>query len=168
MNRQSKPVPGSAESFADLRKTLAEAADLANELAGDPLLGRLIGVFRSLPLVDREPIIALLEREMAGRVLSRATEKTIGQETHLNPNARLYVRAHNSTLDPRHFDKDEMVIADIRAMRIASMIRFVPEIYETWKAAIHEAMEHVDDGVRTVAEELLLDVLAAIADARKT
>jgi hypothetical protein len=163
----TKPPPSGAGALGDLQKALEAALDLAHQLADDPLLGRLIGIFRKAPIQDRETIVAILEREIAGRLLSRATEKPVGQSTHLNPNARLYVRAHSTKLDKRHFDYDEMVIADVRAMRIASMIRYVPEIYDGWKAAIREAMDHVEEPIRTVAEELLHDVLAAIADARE-
>jgi hypothetical protein len=159
-------TPSDAGGLGDLQKALAAALDLVHQLADDPLLGRLIAVFRATPMVDREPIVAILEREITGRLLSRATEKPVGQSTHLNPNARLYVRAHSTKLDKNHFDYDEMVIADVRAMRIASMIRYVPEIYDGWKAAIREAMDHVEEPIRAVAEELLHDVLAAIADAR--
>jgi hypothetical protein len=161
-----KPPPSGAAALGDLQKALATALDLAHQLTDDPLFGRLVAVFRSMPMEDRDPIVAILERETAKRLLTRATEKPVGQSTHLNPNARLYVRAHSTRLDKRHFDYDEMVIADVRAMRIASMIRYVPEIYEAWKAAIREAMDHVDEPTRVVAEELLHDVLASIADAR--
>jgi hypothetical protein len=162
-----KPPPSGAAALGDLQKALAAALELAHELTDDRLFGRLVSVFRTMPMEDREPMVAILEREVTGRLLSRATEKPVGQSTHLNPNARLYVRAHTTRLDKRHFDYDEMVIADVRAMRIATMIRYVPEIYEAWKAAIREAMDHVDDGVRLVAEGLLHDVLAAIAAARE-
>ena len=158
--------PSGAAALGDLKKALAAALDLTHQLADDPLLGRLIAIFRKAPLEDRETIVAILEREIAGRLLSRATEKPVGQSTHLNPNARLYVRAHTTKLDKRHFDYDEMVIADVRAMRIASMIRYVPEIYEGWKTALREAMDHVDEPTLAVADELLHDALAAIADAR--
>ena len=161
-----KPTPSGAEALGDLQKALASALELAHKLSDDPLLGRLLAVFRNMPMEDREGIVAILEREVTGRMLSRATEKPVGQSTHLNPNARLYVRAHATNLDKRHFDYDEMVIADVRAMRIAVMIRYVPEIYEAWKAAIREAMDHVDEPIRAVAEELLHDVLASIAAAR--
>lgn len=161
-----KSIPEGAEALEQLQTTLEAALGLANELAGDDLLGRIISVFRAMPTPDRPVIIGVLEREVTGRVLSRATEKPVGQSTHPNPNARLYVRAHDSAFDRRHFDRDEMMIADIRAMRIACLIRNVPEIYAAWKAAIREAMDHVDENTRGVAEELLHDVLAAIADAR--
>jgi hypothetical protein len=162
-----EPPPSGAAALGDLQKALAAALDLAHKLTDDPLLGRLIGIFRKAPLEDRETIVAILEREITGRLLSRATEKPVGQSTHLNPNARLYIRAHTTKLDKKHFDYDEMVIADVRAMRIASMIRYVPEIYDAWKAAIREAMDHVDEQTRTVADELLHDVLSAILDARE-
>ena len=158
--------PRRAATLADLQEALAAALETAQQLADDRVLGRLVAAFRAMPLEDREPIVAILEREVTGRLLSRATEKPVGQSTHLNPNARLYVRAHTTRLDERHFEYDEMVVADVRAMRIASMIRCVPEIYDAWKAALREAMDHVDDGVRRAAEDLLHDGLAAIRDAR--
>ena len=164
----AKSSPSGVAAFGDLQKALAAAVDLAQRLSDDPLLRRIVAVFEQMPLQDREPILAILEREVTGRRLSRATEKPVGQSTHVNPNARLYVRAHSTQLDAQHFDRDEMVIADVRAMRIAPMIRYVPEIYETWKAALREAMDHVDDNLRCVAEQLVGDVLAAIADARAT
>jgi hypothetical protein len=156
------------DALEHLGKVLEVALELAQELAGDRLLRRLVTVFRAMPAEDRPPLVDILEREISGRLLSRATEKAVGQETHLNPKARLYVRAHNTELGDRHFDRDEMMIADIRGMRIAGFIRNVPAIYDTWKAAIREAMDHVDEPTRAVAEELLHDVLAAIAEARAT
>jgi hypothetical protein len=157
--------PG-AVALEQLQTTLEAALMLVRELADDGLLGRLIATFRAMPTADRAVIIGVLEREVTGRLLSRATERAVGQATYPNPNARLYIRAHESTLDPRAFGHDEMMLADIRGMRIACLIRNVPEIYATWKAAFREAMDHVDESTRRIAEELLHDVLAAIADAR--
>ena len=158
--------PGAA-ALDQLQTTLEAALTLVRELADDGLLGRLIATFRAMPTPDRPVIIGVLEREVTGRLLSRATEKAVGQATYPNPNARLYIRAHESTIDPRAFGRDEMMIADIRGMRIASLIRNVPDLYATWKDALREAMEHVDEPTRLVAEELLHDVLAAIAAARE-
>ena len=158
--------PGAA-ALDQLQTTLEAALTLVRELADDGLLGRLIATFRAMPTPDRPVIIGVLEREVTGRLLSRATERAVGQATYPNPNARLYIRAHESTIDPRAFGRDEMMLADIRGMRIASLIRNVPELYATWKEALREAMEHVDESTRLVAEELLHDVLAAIAAARE-
>ena len=163
---ERKAIDEGVNAFERLQESLGMALDLARELAGNELLGRLVAVFRSMPLQDRPVIIGLLEREVAGRALSRATEKAVQQETHVNPNARLYVRAHNSGIDPRIFDRDEMMIADVRAMRIAALIRHVPQIYELWKDALREAMQQVDEATRANAEQLLRDGLDAIAEAR--
>ena len=157
--------PG-AVALEQLQTTLEAALMLVRDLADDGLLGRLIATFRAMPTPDRSVIIGVLEREVTGRLLSRATEKAVGQSTYPNPNARLYIRAHESTLDPRAFGRDEMMLADIRGMRIASLIRNVPDIYAAWKDALREAMNHVDESTRSIAEELLHDVLAAIAEAR--
>jgi hypothetical protein len=111
-------------------------------------------------------IIGVLEREVLGRLLSRGTEKPVGQSTHVNPNARLYVRAHESDFDRRLFDRDGMMIADIRAMRIACIVRNIPEIHALWKEAMREALDHVDEATWQVAEDLVRDVLDCISDAR--
>jgi len=161
----SKQPTVSAEALEQLRTSLEAALSLARELADDPLLARIVAAFRAMPIDDRPVIISVLEREVTGRLLAKATEKAVGQSTHVNPNARLYVRAHDSQLDRRAFDRDEMMIADIRAMRIATAIRYIPELYAVWKEALREAMDHVDEPTRAVAAELLRDGLAAIADA---
>jgi hypothetical protein len=144
--------------LAQLQEMLGSAIGLARELAGDDLFGRMIAVFQKMPMEDRSII--------TGRLLARATEKPVGQSTHVNPNARLYVRAHSTAIDPRMFDRDEMMIADVRAMRIAGLIRHVPEIYTLWKEALREATDHVDEAELANAEQLLRDGLDAIDEAR--
>ena len=118
-----EPPPDAGVAFDKLQVALESALTFVHELAGDQLLGRLVAVFRAMPPQDRPVIIGVLEREVTGRILSRATEKPVGQSTHPNPNARLYVRVHRSELDRRHFDRDEMMVADIRAMRIALLVK---------------------------------------------
>lgn len=154
------------ETLEQLQVTLGAALNLATGLSGDALLQRLLSVFRSMPAEDRPVIIGVLEREVLGRLMSRGTERPIGQSTHPNPNARLYIRAHDSDFDRRAFDRDGMMIADIRAMRIATIIRNVPGIHTMFKEAMREALDHVDPETWTIAEDLLHDVLACIADAR--
>jgi hypothetical protein len=156
------------ETLGQLVDILGVARELARELCEDPLLRRLNAVFQAMPPDDRPVIIEVLEREVTGRTLSRNTEKPVGQSTHVNPNARLYVRAHDTQLDPRHFDREQMHVANVRAMRIALLIRHVPGIYALFKEALRSAMDEVDEPTRAVAEELLHDVLAAIGDARAT
>jgi hypothetical protein len=161
-----EPTPGGTATLEQLQIALEAALGIVLELAGDDLLRRLIAVFRAMPTQDRPIILDVLEREVTGRLLSRATEKPVGQSTHPNPNARLYVRAHDSGFDRRLYDRDEMMIADIRGLRIARLIRNVPEIHAIWKDAMREAMDHVDEETRTIAEQLLHDVLGCISEAR--
>jgi hypothetical protein len=158
--------PPTGSTLEQLETTLEAAISLVTELAGDGLLRRLIETFRAMPTEDRPVIIGVLEREVLGRLLAKGTEKPVGQSTHANPNARLYVRAHDSDFDRRMFDRDGMMIADIRAMRVATIIRNIPEVRAVWKEAMREALDHVDEPTWQVAEDLLRDVLDCIADAR--
>jgi hypothetical protein len=163
---ETPQIDPAGTAFEQLRDYLGRALEIARDLASDAILGRLIAVFQQMPFQDRPIILGILEREVAGRTLSRATEKAVGQETHVNPNARLYVRAHNTGIDHRIFDRDEMMIADVRAMRIAGLVRNIPTIYELWKDALREAVQQVDDETLANAELLLRDGLAAVVEAR--
>ena len=163
---EHEPPESGSRLFAQLQQVIAAARELARELANDEFLSRLLAAFKALPMQDRPAIVGILEREAMGRALSRATEKAVSQETHVNPNARLYVRAHNTAIDPRLFDRDEMMIADVRAMRIAGLIVRVPDLYALWKDALREAMDHADAEMLANAERLLQDGLDAIAEAR--
>lgn len=161
-----EPIAGGVTALEQLRITLEAALELVHELANDEQLRRIIAAFQHMPTQDRPVILGVLEREVTGRLLTRATEKPVGQSTHPNPNARLYVRIHDSGFDRRLYDRDEMMISDVRGLRIACLIRKVPDIHAVWKDAMREAMDHVDEETRTIAEELLHDVLACIAQAR--
>jgi hypothetical protein len=160
--------PAGIATLEQLETTLEAALGLVVDLANDDLLRRLISVFANMPTQDRQVIIGVLEREVAGRLLSRATEGPIGQSTHPNPHARLYVRVHDSGFQRQIYDRDEMMIADIRGLRIGCLIRNVPGIYALWKDAMREAMTHVDEPTRGIAEELVHDILDCITQARAT
>jgi hypothetical protein len=153
-------------ALGQLVDVLEVARSLVRELTEDPLLARWMSVYRAMPDGDRETIVTVLEREILGRHLSRGTEKPVGSSTHVNPNARLYIRSHETEFDHRHFDFEQMRIANVRAMRVATIIRYVPGIYALFKEAVRAAMDEVDEPTREVSERLLRDVLTAIADAR--
>jgi hypothetical protein len=105
--------PANEGTIGELVDILGVAREIARELCEDPLLGRLMAVFQAMPLEDRPTIIGVLEREILGRHLSRGTEKPVGQATHVNPHARLYV-SHETQLDSRHFDCEQMHVANAR------------------------------------------------------
>src|SRR5882724_10341854 len=90
-----------------LRSLLSAAADLAGQIA-DPLLERLVAVFRRLPAEDREVIIGILEREAESREVGDATAGTTGLALRPNPGARLYVRV----IAPEpSIEQDKIIIA---------------------------------------------------------
>ena len=153
-------------SLGQLIDILEVARTMVRDLSEDPLLSRYLSVYRAMPDEDRDTIIGVLEREILGRHLSRGTEKAVAQSTHVNPNARLYVRSHATEFDPRHFDFEQMRVANVRAMRVATIIRYVPAIHALFKEALRAAMDEVDEPTREVVEHLLRDVFAAVADAR--
>jgi len=161
-----EPPAADITALGNLQTTLQAALHLIRDLAGDELLGRIIAAFHAMPADDRPVVIGVLEREVKGRLLSRGTEGPVGQSTRPNPNARLYIRSLDSGFDRRMLEREEMMIANVRAMRVAGIIRNVPEIYDAWKAAMREAMDHVDDATRTIVEELVRDVLVCITEAR--
>ena len=149
-----------------LEATLEAALHLTREMAADQLLGRLLALFRAMPAEDRPAVIGALEREVAARKLSLATEGVSGQSMVPNPNARLYVRAHESMLDRNLLERDEMMIATVRVLRATMLIPAIPEIYASWQDATREAMQQVDETIRAVAERLVREVLGFIAEAR--
>jgi len=149
-----------------LKTTLEAALRVAQELATDELAGRLLSTFHAMPAEDREVIVGVFEREVQRRLLSRGTEAPVGQSTRANPNARLYIRAHESGFDRRTLERDEMMVANIRAMRVAAIVRNVPEIHATWRDAMRGAMDQVDDATRAIVEDLVHEVVSFIAEAR--
>jgi hypothetical protein len=161
-----KPQPSGPETIERLRNTLDAALEVARGLADDPFFSRLVAAFQSMPADDRPVILGVLEKEVTSRVLSRHTERPIGRAMHPNPNARLYMTSYDSAFDRGPYDRDEMMLADIRGLRIGTAIRYIPEIYEMWKSAMREAMDHVDEVSRNAAEELVRDILRCIDEAR--
>jgi hypothetical protein len=112
-------------------------------------------------------VIDALEREVAARKLSLATEGASGQTMVPNPNARFYMRAHETTFDRSMLERDEMMIATVRGMRAATLIPAIPDVYASWRSATLEAMQEVDEATRTTVEGLVREVLGFIARARE-
>ena len=118
-----------------LEAALAEALELTRTLAADPVLTRLLAAFRLMPAEDRGVVVGAIEREVKARKLSLATEDVSGQSMVPNPNARFYLRAHESSFDRNLLERDEMTIAMVRAMRAATLIPAVPDIYASFREA---------------------------------
>lgn len=137
------------------------AARLADALAADPLLHRVTEAFRLMPLEDRETIVTALEREVQARRLSLATENATGQSMHPNPNARLYLRSHETVVPRRLLERDELMLSMLRGMRV-SPILLVPDIHAAWVDGTREALQHLDASTRAAVAQLLREALVMV------
>jgi hypothetical protein len=145
-----------------LRNLLDAAARLSTELEGDPLFKRFLDVYFDMPPEDRAVVVGAIERDVKARLLSRATEKVTGQVCRPNPNARLYVRAHGPEAQRSDLERDEMMFATIRMMRVMHVIGETPEIHAEWRDATREALRHVDRETRELLRRLLREMLALV------
>jgi hypothetical protein len=154
----------SRATLEELTGILDAAARLADALAGDPVLRRLLESFRLMPLEDRDAIAGAIEREVQARRLSRATEGATGQSMHANPNARLYLRSHETAMPRNLLERDELMLAMLSGMRVAPLL-LVPEIHASWLDGTREALEHLDPQAVAAVAQLLREALALVEQA---
>jgi hypothetical protein len=158
------PAPradGLAEAIATLGTMLQSASTIANDLAAGGLFDRLQQVFTRMPAEDREVILRVLEREVEFRCFSRGTGDTAtGYETRPNPNARLYLRVLTDQEPPPVMDRDELVVANYRGLRV---LRFVlGPLHDLWLETIRDAVALLDPEERAAARQILVEGLAAL------
>jgi hypothetical protein len=141
-----------------LRGLLAAAIELATQIA-DPLLERLVGVFRRLPEEDREVIIGILEREAESRHVGDATTGATGMALRPNPHARLYVRV----IAPEpSVEQDKIIIASARAIRMLHKV--IGPIQERWRVAMLETFRGLEPEERQAVVRFNRDMLAMIEE----
>ena len=144
-----------------LRGLLGGALDLATQLA-DPLLERLVAVFRRLPEDDREIIVGIIEREAGSRQMGDATAGTTGMALRLNPHARLYVRV----IAPEPpVEQDKIIIASARAIRMLNKV--IGPIQERWRVAMLETFRGLDPDERAAVVRFNRDMLAMIEEVER-
>ena len=165
------PAPrrhGPAETIATLGAMLESASTIANDLAAGGLFDRLQQVFTRMPAEDREVILRVLEREVEFRCFSRGTGDTAtGYETRPNPNARLYLRVLTDQEPPPTMDRDELVVANYRGLRV---LRYVlGPLHDLWLETIRDAVALLEPEERAAARQILTEGLAAIdgSDAKR-
>ena len=153
----------SRSALQELVEVIEVAARIAESLAGDRVLQRLIEAFRAAPYEDRETLVGAIEREVQARRLSRATEDMTGQSMHPNPHARLYIRSHE-TVSPRNLlERDELMLAMLSGMRV-SPILLTPDIHAAWVEGTREALEHLDSTARAAVAQLLREALVLVEE----
>jgi hypothetical protein len=150
-------------TLRDLVTVLDVAGKLLEELAGDPILQRVLEAFRLMPMEDRPVIVSAIEREVQARRLSCATDGTTGQSMHPNPNARLYMRLHESVVPRNLLERDELMLAMLSGMRVSPLL-LMPDIHASWIDGTREAIEHLDAPTRATVTQLLGEVLALVED----
>jgi hypothetical protein len=155
------------------RSTLHELADvidaavrLADAIANDPMLQRLLEAFRLMPLEDRATILRAIEREVQARRLSSATQDATGQSMHPNPHARLYLRSHEKVVPRNMLERDELMFAMLSGMRVTPIL-LTPDIHASWVEGTREAMGHLDHTARAAVEQLLREALVILDEVRR-
>lgn len=151
-------------TLQQLTDVLDRAARLVDALANDPVLQRLLEAIRLMPLEDRGTVVSVIEREVQARRLSRATQDATGQSMHPNPNARLYLRSHETAAPRNLLERDELMLAMLSGMRV-SPILLVPDIHAAWVDGTREALEHLDPPARAAVAQLLREALVLIDEA---
>jgi hypothetical protein len=148
---------------------LNAASKVANSLAGDPQVERILTVFNKFPKADRETLLNVLQREAN----YKAVESTVGGITGLglrpNPNAKFYVRVIDEekvvSLAEKEppADHDRIVLTSMRAMR--TVISAIAPIYSRWKRATQDALAALSPEERGTIAKLARDVLTMVEDA---
>jgi len=159
-DRQSESSQSTLHELADV---IEAAVRLAETIANDPMLHRLLEVFRVMPLEDRATIIRAIEQEVQVRRLSNATQGATGQSMHANPHARLYLRSHERVVPRSNLDRDEIMFAMLSGMRITPML-LTHDLHASWVAGTREAIEHLDDTSRASVEVLMREALLLLAE----
>ena len=156
------PHPAGAGPHETLRTLLESASRLLGEVADDPLLLRLTKVFAQLPAADREPIVAILEREVQARVTTGEVGELTGLSLRPNPRARLYTRIIAD--DPRP-NPERAVQQALRAIQITHSA--VAPMDSEWKAIARDALGQVSAAERASVEGFVRDLLDLVKECRK-
>ena len=123
------------ETLSALLRAAATVVDQVSILS-DALLERVARLFSRMPPEDREPILAILEREVEQRLLARSPNGADGGFAlgRPNPNARLYTRVSGPR--PVH-ETRELMSGGVRAARMMLLER--ARLDEEWEPATLEA-----------------------------
>jgi hypothetical protein len=137
------------------------ARRLATDVASNGLFARLQRVFAQMPEEDREIVLRVLEREVEYRLMTRGTgDIATGYETRANPSARLYLRILTAPEPPPLMDREELVVANQRGLRV---LRYVlGSSHAVWRDAMTEAAESLEPVERASARQVLQETIAAL------
>ena len=156
------PAEPDAPPLETLRTLLESASRLLGEFADDPLLARLTKVFAQMPAADREPIVAMLEREVQARVTAEAVGDLTGLSLRPNPRARLYARV--LTDDPQP-NPERAVQQALRAIHITH--NAVAPMDSEWQAIARDALGQASAAERASVEHFARELLSLVDECRR-
>ena len=140
----------STDSLSTLQHVLASATRIAQDLANDALLSRVVDAFSRMPREDRDTVVSVIEREVDLRLMSREGHGPLSghKVTRPNPHARLYLRM-NETEPAPYFAPEEIVQAVIRAARVMRRsFERGSEMRHVWGPGIVEGLRSLGPGER--------------------
>lgn len=161
-------MPTDADALTSLSTLLRSADLLVREYLDEPLRRRLLTVFERMPPEDRDVIVRILEREVAARIRSREDDANLtGCETHVNPNAQLYVRALDTASAERVVTRDHehLVFSSLRSVALMQLV-LAPEMHDAWRAATWDAFARLDDEQRADVGTVLRESLDILESTR--
>ena len=166
MSTSERDIDASPPRLDELQVVLATANHLAAELAGDPLLKRILQAFARLPEPDREPILRIIERDATWCRIAEQTADTTGITVRPNPHASLYVHVFDRVAAP-----SEPLQRDVDVIRVAmehfvflTPLFFQEGVHAQWTAAARELVRMAPPEVSAAVVRLAREVLALIAE----
>ena len=156
---------GADGPLATLVTLLRAASKLLERLRGDQrTFLRLLGVVARMPEEDREPVLAILEREVAWREMADGAVLGLPSGLRVNPGARLYLRVYDAATPV--FPPEEVAAALSRASRVLqAALAGPPDSRESLVAAIRGVYLAQPPRERA-AVELCCDTVVAARDER--
>src|SRR5512143_1428442 len=126
-----------SDTLSTLQNVLASAARLAQDIAADPLVPRLLDIVRRMPIEDREIVLNVLEREVDLRNLSKQAPS--GSLSGLN------VPKPNPKEPAPYIAPEEIVQAVIRAARVLRRASDRgSDLASVWEPAMVQGLRQID------------------------
>jgi len=135
------PADANKPRLDALGALLSSAKQLAENLAADPILGRVLEALASLPADDRLTIAQAIERGAAWRRINEGVSAANGVRLRANPNPRLFVRVIDGPEPtvPLSPGPDDVLVGLLRFLRLAPLFA-AEEVRAVWEPAVTEAL----------------------------
>jgi hypothetical protein len=159
--------------FDALQTLLATARELANGLAGDQELERLVRAFKAFPAADREALLQVIEKDAAWRTIVENTDDTTGIRVKPNPHASLYVHVleqadGETALVPDPTQRD----ADVIRQGVETFVQMLPFMFqdavrEQWLVAGRDLARSSGAELRELAVRFARDIERLATEAQR-